>query len=74
MNPDKQIDVLEKKITGLMSQIKRHEITMAESKIGKLFTKLKPLDLVSYENFLKEYKKIVEEVKLYETTQKTEEA
>ena len=36
---------------------------MAESKIGKQFNKLKPLDLASYENLLKEYKKIIEEVK-----------
>jgi hypothetical protein len=74
MSEDKQIDVLEKKITGLMSQIKRREITMAESKIGKFFNKLKPLDLASYENLLKEYKKIIEEVKSDETIQKTEEA
>lgn len=74
MSEDKQIDVLEKKITGLMSQIKRREITMAESKIGKFFNKLKPLDLASYENLLKEYKKIIEEVKSDETVQKTEEA
>ncbi len=74
MSEDKQIDVLEKKITGLMSKIKRREITMAESKIGKFFNKLKPLDLASYENLLKEYKKIIEEVKSDETIQKTEEA
>ena len=36
---------------------------MAESKIGKQFNKLKPLDLASYENLLKEYKKIIEEWK-----------
>lgn len=73
MNPDKQIDTLEKKVAGLMFQIKRGEITMAESKIGKYFNRLKPLDLASYENLLKEYKKIVEEVKLRETAQENKE-
>ncbi len=74
MNPDKQIDTLEKKITGLMSQIKNGEITMAESKIGKLFNRLKPLDLASYETLLTKYKKLVDEVKSNETLQKIEEA
>jgi hypothetical protein len=63
MNPENLINTLEKKITSLMSQIKSGEITMAESKIGKHFNRLKPLDLASYENLLKEYKKVVEEVK-----------
>jgi hypothetical protein len=63
MSPEKQIETLERKIASLMFQVKRGEITMAESKIGKYFSKLKPLDLPSYENLLKEYKKIVEEVK-----------
>jgi hypothetical protein len=63
MNPENLINTLEKKITSLMSQIKSGEITMAESKIGKQFNRLKPLDLASYENLLKEYKKVVEEVK-----------
>ena len=45
MNPNKQIDTLERKVNILMSQIKSGEITMAESKIGKHFNKLKPLDL-----------------------------
>jgi hypothetical protein len=69
MNPNKHIDALERKLTSLMSQIKSGEITMVESKIGKHFNKLKPLDLASYENLLKDYKKIVEGVKLHETTQ-----
>jgi hypothetical protein len=73
MNPDKQIETLERKVASLMFQIKSGEITMAESKIGKHFNKLKPLDLASYENLLKEYKKIVEEVKLRETTQEDKE-
>ena len=63
MKPENLINTLEKKITSLMSQIKSGEITMAESKIGKHFNRLKPLDLASYENLLKEYKKVVEEVK-----------
>ena len=63
MNPDKQIDTLEKKITSLMFKIKSGEITPAESKIGKPINKLKELDLPSYENLLKEYKKILEEIK-----------
>ena len=73
MNPDKQIETFERKVASLMFQIKSGEITMAESKIGKYFNKLKPLDLASYENLLKEYKKIVEEVKLRETTQEDKE-
>ena len=73
MNPDKQIETLEKKVTSLMFQIKNREITMAESKIGKYLNKIKPLDLPSYENLLKEYKKIVQEVKDYETVQENKE-
>ena len=73
MNPDKQIETLERKVTSLMFQIKNREITMAESKIGKYFNRLKPLDLASYENLLKEYKKIVEEVKSSETIQEDKE-
>lgn len=68
MDINKEIKTLEKKIVSLMSQLKRNEITMSESKIGKHFNKLKPLDLVLYENLLKEYKKVVEEVKSHETT------
>lgn len=74
MNADRQIDTLERKISSLMFQIKNGEITMAESKIGKHFNRLKPLDLASYENLLKEYKKIIEEVKLRETTQENKES
>lgn len=73
MNPDKQIETLERKVASLMFQIKNREITMAESKIGKYFNRLKPLDLASYENLLKEYKKIVEEVKSSETLQEDKE-
>ena len=73
MNPDKQIETLERKVANLMFQIKSGEITMAESKIGKYFNKLKSLDLASYENLLKEYKKIVEGVKLRETIQEDKE-
>lgn len=73
MNPDKQIETLERKVASLMFQIKSGEITMAESKIGKYFNRLKPLDLASYENLLKEYKKIVEGVKLRETIQEDKE-
>lgn len=74
MNPDKQIETLERKVTSLMFQIKNREITMAESKIGKYLNKIKPLDLPSYENLLKEYKKIIEEVKQYETLQEDKES
>ena len=73
MSPEKQIETLERKVASLMFQIKNREITMAESKIGKYFNRLKPLDLASYENLLKEYKKIVEEVKLRETVQEDKE-
>lgn len=74
MNPDKQIETLERKVASLMFQIKNREITMAESKIGKYLNKIKPLDLPSYENLLKEYKKIIEEVKQYETLQEDKES
>lgn len=74
MNPDKQIETLERKVASLMSQIKNREITMAESKIGKYFNQLKPLDLASYENLLKEYKKIIEEVKSREAIQEDKES
>jgi hypothetical protein len=74
MNPENQINTIERKITGLMFQIKNGEITMAESKIGKHFNRLKPLDLASYENLLKEYKKIIEEVKSRETVQENKES
>jgi hypothetical protein len=74
MNPDKQIETLERKVVSLMFQIKNREITMAESKIGKYLNKIKPLDLPSYENLLKEYKKIVEEVKQYEALQEDKES
>lgn len=63
MSPEKQIETLERKIASLMFQIKRGEITPLESKIGKPFNRLKPLDLASYENLLNEYKKILEEIK-----------
>jgi hypothetical protein len=74
MSPEKQIETLERKVASLMFQIKRGEITMAESKIGKYFNQLKPLDLASYENLLKEYKKIIEEVKSREAIQEDKES
>ena len=74
MNPATQINTLERKITSLMFQIKNGEITMAESKIGKHFNRLKPLDLASYENLLSEYKKIIEKVKLSETEKENKES
>ncbi len=74
MNTENQINTIERKITSLMFQIKNGEITMAESKIGKHFSRLKPLDLASYENLLKEYKKIVEEIKKNETLQENKES
>jgi hypothetical protein len=74
MSPEKQIETLERKVASLMFQIKNREITMAESKIGKYLNRLKPLDLASYENLLKEYKKIIEKVKSVETTQENTEA
>ena len=54
MNPNKQIDTLERKVTNLMSQIKSGEITMAESKIGRYLNSIKPLDYATYENLLKD--------------------
>ena len=74
MGIERTIERLERKIASLMFQIKRGETTMAKSEIGKYFNQLKPLDLASYENLLKEYKKIIEEVKSRETVQEDKES
>ena len=42
--------------------------------LSKYFNQLKPLDLASYENLLKEYKKIIEEVKSREAIQEDKES
>ena len=53
------IETLEKRITSLTNQIKKGEITPAESGIGKSFNRLKEIDLPSYEKLLVEYKKVL---------------
>ena len=53
------IKVLERRITGKMSAIKRGELTMADSKVGVLFNKLKTLDEASYIRFIAKYKELI---------------
>ena len=57
------IRTIEKNIKTKMSQIRKGEITMAESKIGVQFNALKDLDEASYEKLLKEYVRLTQEVK-----------
>jgi hypothetical protein len=54
----KTINDLEKKITVAMSGIKKGTTTPAESKIGTLFMRLKPLDEALYEKLMNEYKPV----------------
>jgi hypothetical protein len=46
-----------------MKQIKSGKITMAESKIGNQFNRLKDLDEASYEKLLKEYIQLTNDMK-----------
>lgn len=59
----KQIEELERKITATISQIKLNKVTPADSKIGSLFVKLKPLDEASYERLMSKYKVVLSERK-----------
>ena len=59
----KLIRQIEKNINSKMKQIKNGEITVAESKIGVQFNRLKDLDEASYEKLLKEYIQLSKEIK-----------
>ena len=52
-------ETIEKRIISLTNQIKKGEITPAESGIGKQFNRLKEMDLPAYEKLLVEYKKVL---------------
>ena len=47
----------------MMKLIKSGKITMAESKIGTQFNRLKDLDEASYEKLIKEYAQMVNDMK-----------
>jgi hypothetical protein len=59
----KLIRQIERNINSKMKQIRSGKITMAESKIGNQFNRLKDLDEASYEKLLKEYVKMVNDLK-----------
>lgn len=56
------IRTLEKNIRVKMSQIKKGQVTVKESGIGKQFNRLKDLDEASYESLLREYVELTKEV------------
>ena len=58
----KFIRQIEKNIKVKMRQIETGEITVAESKIGIQFNRLKDLDGASYEKLLKEYVKLTKQL------------
>ena len=53
------IKALEKRIIGKMSAIKKGNLTLAESNVGMLFNKLKPLDEALYLDLIGKYKEII---------------
>lgn len=57
------LEYIEKRISALIIQIKNDKITPKDSGIGKLFTKLKTIDEPSYDKFLFEYKKVLNDKK-----------
>jgi hypothetical protein len=59
----KLIRQIEKNIKTKMKQIKNGNITVAESKIGGQFNRLKDLDEASYEKLLKEYIQLTNDMK-----------
>lgn len=59
----KLIKQIEKNINSKMKQIKSGKITMAESKIGNQFNRLKELDEASYEKLIKEYSQMIKDMK-----------
>lgn len=58
----KFIRQIEKNIKIKMRQIETGEITVAESKIGIQFNRLKDLDEAAYEKQLKEYVKLTKQL------------
>jgi hypothetical protein len=58
----KFIRQIEKNIKTKMRQIETGEITVAESKIGIQFNRLKDLDEAAYEKLLKEYVKLTKQL------------
>lgn len=58
----KFIRQIEKNIKVKMRQIETGEITVAESKIGIQFNRLKDLDEAAYEKLLKEYVKLTKQL------------
>lgn len=59
----KYIKTIERNIKTKMKQIRNHEVTVAESGIGKQFNVLKDLDEASYEKLLKEYVQLHNDMK-----------
>ena len=59
----KLIKQIERNIDSKMKQIKSGKITMAESKIGNQFNRLKGLDEASYEKLIKEYVQMIKDMK-----------
>ena len=57
------IRTIEKNIKRKMNQIRKGEITMAESKIATQFNTLKGLDEVSYEKHIKLYVELTKKMK-----------
>jgi hypothetical protein len=49
-------ELLEKKIIGLINQIKNKKISPQESKIGIYLLKMKDIDVPCYEKLLKKYR------------------
>ncbi len=62
MATEREIQKLEKEIRSRMMLIKNKKTTPKESGIGKLFTILKKIDEVSYENNLTDYKLILRDL------------
>ncbi len=58
----KFIRQIEKNIKVKMRQIETGEVTVAESKIGIQFNRLKDLDEAAYEKQLKEYVKLTKQL------------
>ena len=58
----KLIRQIERNINSKMKKIKSGEITMAESKIGSQFNRLRDLDEASYEKLIKEYAQMINDM------------
>ena len=57
------IEKLIKQVTVKIGAIERGEITSVESKIGKIFNKLKTLDEPAYLKLLERYKSVLAKIK-----------